>query len=87
MQLRGQEPKFKDLKTWLWGFFRKQAASSIIYKPLFCHSCEKERRDAERKDYQEETFFFTTKLCIIRITGFERHVWAVLGGLTMCKGL
>lgn len=37
MQLCGQRPKFKDLKIYLQEHFRKQGASLIICKPMYCH--------------------------------------------------
>lgn len=97
MQLHGQWPKFKDLKMSLWELFRKQESSSIIHKPLFCNPhtqrkiCEKEQHEAERKDYQKETFSFTTKLLTICYTLFL--TWGLkgihglsLGSLTCATG-
>lgn len=74
MQLRSQQPKFKDLKICLWELFRKQIASSIICKPMFHHphmqrkTCVRKSNMKQKKDYQRETFSFATKLLTICFT-------------------
>lgn len=82
MQLHGQQPKFKDLKICLWELFRKQAVSSTVYKPKFCHSCKQRKslvrksNTEQRKYYHKEAFSFTTELLTIYIicsVGFEMN--------------
>lgn len=98
MQLRSQLPKFKDLKICLWELFRKQAAISIICKPMFCHPRCRERDVWERATWNREerlrgrnillfhkainNLFYIT--CNIR---FERNTRAFLRDCDVFKGV
>lgn len=53
MQLRSQLPKFKDLKICLWELFRKQAAISIICKPMFCHPHMQRKRCVRKSNMKQ----------------------------------
>lgn len=90
MQVCGQWPKFNDLKICLWELFRKQAESLIICKPMFCHPHIQRKRLVRKsnmnqsKNYEEETFSFTTKLLVICFTLFA--TWGLKGILELSSG-